>query len=118
MSELSTEQLRKLAEIAGRDPNIVHEAVIHEFDPIGTPSGARPTWQPYIDIAQAFEVIEGMRKRGFELDIKADQSRDGAQPYGVEFFRMPPDGATGYAIVNTAPMAICLAALKSQEADQ
>lgn len=60
------------------------------------------------DIAAAWEVVLEMAKRGHPVEIYAGGSGDGSS-WTVTFF----GGSCGNEYADTAPLAICLAALKA-----
>lgn len=66
------------------------------------------------DIAAAWEVVEKLRERGLHLDINNRQACDGVDDMGGAWwaeFASADYAVGGQAFADTAPLAICRAAL-------
>jgi hypothetical protein len=98
------------------DPSQLAPWVNPERDLIMDGSWARAQIPPYSEgIAAAMLVVEAMRARGCWLDLNymtdsTDRSRSSAV---AGFFREGARGCVGSAGAETAPLAICLAALRA-----
>jgi hypothetical protein len=75
----------------------------------------RPAREPSAEIGDAWLVVEAMRARRFWLDMNyVTDGRDPSRGYAVAgFYRERAGGCAGSAGADTAPLAICLAALNA-----
>lgn len=70
-------------------------------------------WKPSIDIACAWRVIEYLREKGFTIYLFYNTESEGSYLWRVGFRSDQVWPPTGEA--ETAPLAICIAALKVME---
>ena len=68
---------------------------------------------PSIDIARAFEVVERMRGLGYDMTIETDNRRE--KQWWCAFYEVNAEEILWFADAETAPLAICKAALKALE---
>lgn len=76
-------------------------------------AGSWPTYST--DIAAAWEVVEAMQKKAWVTEVSADCFVDG-RPAGFTAHCWYDDDSRHYATADTAPLAICRAALQAMEA--
>ncbi len=76
-----------------------------------------PSWSPSEEIADAWLVVEKLKADNWRFDITSKFTHSPKEPkteWGA-WFTLPPDGIQGEGYADTAPLAICLAALKAVE---
>lgn len=119
---MSDEGLRRLAELCGHTIHISTDgAVVRE-------KGATfaESWNPFHHIADAFEVVEALRKRGYSLSFRAFDNPDGDPVYscmvhGVFTRRPRPRTIRIYRCSSSIQEAICdaiIAALAALDAEK
>ncbi|GAF72144.1 unnamed protein product [marine sediment metagenome] len=95
-----------------RLPLYVGSRVTHKSEPFEWHD-----WQPSTDIAAAWEVVDELNRRGWWVKFNHCLS-NGIPAYQAEFTHKPDKykGLCVYAVGDTAPLAICRAALKAVQA--
>lgn len=77
--------------------------------------GTQESWRPYVWIADAWEMVEKMGEKGYDLELHSVS--DGVVAKFREYERPTDDEPDGHAIVDPrdggAPLAISLAALRA-----
>ena len=69
-------------------------------------------WSPSTDIAAAWQVVEKMRERGYDTCV-SNGERPPPNVWEAEIYVYPGGLGGGCEKADTAPLAICLAALKA-----
>lgn len=101
---MNKEQLKKLAEIAGYEKSVytsMPNLLVHDMD---YKNMTFSSWQPHKDIAQAFEVLEGLR---YEYGISTYKS-NGYRMYLVD---IEDEYGESSESADNLPEAICRAVL-------
>ena len=76
---------------------------------VDTPDGFLFGFSPTSDIRHAWQVVEKMREKGYNIQL---HNCDGGN-WQVDFYDYTQDTVEGIAYEETVPLAICRAALKA-----